>query len=185
MDEEQVQAQGPSDFEHWDIGTLRKVKENADIKADILRALNAGDVDAAADAFVRAGYYLLGLDDADESRRVEFGGTSTHGPQYWRTTQIPGIISGTAETANTIVYLDQVDRIWTRRDQNGKFRIGITGPPRANSERKWELVEQAYDVVYGENGDPEISLIPDKLLHPAEEMSEDESQPSSPESLPR
>ncbi|MFA6963392.1 MAG: hypothetical protein WC227_01605 [Patescibacteria group bacterium] len=140
----------PARFAGWEKSTIEKVKQRADIKADILNAFNNGNVDMATEALIRAGHYLLDLEAETEYKQQNFEGTETHGPIYWRNRQVPAIIDGTASGDMQIVYLSSVDRLHFRR-KDGGFEVYLCGPPSPRAKQRWELVEQAYDIYYGSN----------------------------------
>lgn len=178
MIEKTISPENSSEFERWDIDVLKKTKDRADIKADILRALNAGDIDATTEALKEAGYYLLDLENADESRKISFEGNENHGPKYWKRVQLPDIINNKHIGRDHIIYLDSVDRIGITK-RGGKFVVNIVGPPRPKSARKWDMVEQAYDTIYGVDGNPQKSLIPERLLHLIENLDKSKTAGSN------
>ncbi len=155
MSEMPTQHDKPT-IEDQDKETENNLVKRANIKADIMRALDDGDADAATDALIKAGHYLLDLDQANELMKNSFEGTDSYGPPYWRKQQIPMIINRTPGV-DYVVYLDSVNRIKII-PRDGQFQLDICGPPNPNVLRRWELVEQAFDAVYGENGDPHTPL---------------------------
>lgn len=162
-----ISGSSPEQFSEKEIKSARELKEAADLKQQIVSAVNNNDLVGLIEAMRALRYVLLQLDKVENERMRERKDNLHIDDGYWgKQLQefLDALEKDRQKEAKTRfmsneIYLDGVSRIFLQVSADGTIELLPSQVSNPEVKGRLNTVKTSYEAYYGKDGDPETASI--------------------------